>query len=467
MLAHRMLYPSSRERNMPIIDEEQVRSASAINAKLNQTKSRAWQQKREQRSSPEILAEIQRIADLPLEEATTLPSEAYTSDDFFAWEIEHLFRPGWICLAHISQTPKVGDFINVELFGEPLIVVRDKSEQVHVLSRVCPHRGMDIMPPGFGHDGHGPAEFRQGGEGRGNSRLFLCPYHSWTFELDGGLKACPEMQSASGFQRCEWGLKTFASEVWNGFVFVNLDGNAPSSVAEQYAGIDAEIGPWNLSEMEVVFEAHWDVPCNWKVMTENFMESYHHAGTHIKTLQTIMPARGTWNEAEQAHFIRCHLPYGDKTREAITQTERNGELWDSFPPIPGLNDEKRHEWGLFLGFPLFTFLVAPDQAVWYRIEPVATDAVRLMTTVLVPKSTTEHPNYAAMHERASREAVEFHLEDMEVLTAVQRSYHADGYQRGRLSHLEMSVWLIQRYLAARARGTYPTLDRPQAPSQRA
>lgn len=451
---------------MPIISEQQVRDSSAINARINETIEPAFRKSRQSIDLDEILAEIQRISDLPLEEATTLPKEAYTSEEFFAWEVQNLFRPDWMCLAHISQIPEAGDFINVELFGEPLIVIRDKSDAIHVLSRVCPHRGMDIMPPGFGHDGHGPAEFRQGGKDRGHTRLLLCPYHSWTFELDGQLKACPEMQNASGFQRCEWGLHEFRSEIWNGFVFVNLDGNAPSTVAEQYHKVGQEVSPWNLGEMELVFESHWEIPCNWKVLTENFMESYHHSGTHVKTLQTIMPAKGTWNEAEEAHFIRCHLPYGEKTRNAIVETESRGEIWDAFPPVPGLSDEKRHEWGLFLGYPLFTFLVAPDQAVWYRMEPVSTGMTRLMTTVLLPRETIEHPNYEAMLERGIQEAVDFHLEDMEVLSAVQRSMLSDGYQRGRLSHLEMSVWLIQRYLAARARGTYPTMDRPAAPSQR-
>ncbi len=451
---------------MPIVDEPQVRAASDFNAKLNQTLTPGWRSARQTLSFEELLAEIQRTADLPLDQAITLPKEAYTSEEFFSWEIENLFRKDWMCLAHISQLPEPGDFINVELFGEPLIVVRDKSNAIHVLSRSCPHRGMDIMPPGFGHDGHGPAEFRQGGESRGHTRLFLCPYHSWTFELDGQLKACPEMQHATGFQRCEWGLREFRSEIWNGFIFVNLDGSASSSVAEQYKGIDSHIKPWNLSEMEIVFEAHWDVPCNWKVMTENFMESYHHSGTHVKTLQQIMPAKGTWNEAEHPHHIQCHLAYGEKIRKEIAEAEAKGEIWDVFPPAPGLSDQQRHEWGLFLGYPLFTFLVAPDQAVWYRVEPVSTDSVRLLTTVLVPKSTTQHPNYPDMLERGTKEAIAFHLEDMEVLTAVQRALYSDGYQRGRLSHLEMSVWAIQRYLAARIRGTYPTLDREAAPSQR-
>lgn len=450
---------------MPIIDEAQVRKATEVNLRINEAQSKAFRRSRMERSLDQTLAEIERSADLALEDAITLPREAYASEEFFAWECENLFRPGWTALAHISQLPLAGDFINIDFLGEPLIVVRDKSSTVRVLSRACPHRGMDIMPPGFGHDGHGPAEFREGGKGRGHTRLFLCPYHSWTFELDGNLKACPEMGAANGFCRVDWGLKEFRSEIWNGFVFVNLDGTAEESVADQYAGLSEDVAPWEIENMQVVFESHWDIACNWKVLAENFMESYHHAGTHIKTLQPLMPARGTWTEGEKPDYIRCHLPYSDKIRKQIADEEASGQQWDAFPPIEKLNGNQRHEWGLVLGYPLFTFVTAPDQVVWYRIEPVAPDHLRLMTSVMVPESTTRHANFAAMLERGRSEAVEFHLEDMEVLNAVQRSMLSDGYQRGRLSHLEMPVWLIQRYLAARIRGTKHTLDRPAAASQ--
>ena len=450
---------------MPIIDETQVRAATEVNLRFNETQSAAFRQSRQSLSLPDLLEEIQRIADLPLEQATTLPREAYSSEEFFAWECEHLFRPGWSAVAHVSQLPLAGDFINLDFLGEPLIVLRDKSGEVHVLSRACPHRGMDIMPPGFGHDGHGPAEFREGGSDRGHTRLLLCPYHSWTFELDGQLKACAEMGEAEGFHRSDWGLKEFRSEIWNGFVFVNLDGVAAEGVAEQFAALAEEVAPWDIGGMQVVFESHWDIACNWKILAENFMESYHHAGTHIKTLQPIMPARGTWTEAEKPDYIRCHLPYGERARAEIRAAEAKGERWNAFPIVAGLDDSQRHEWGLVMGYPLFTFVTAPDQIVWYRIEPVASDRLRLLTTVLVPGSAPGHPEFVRMLERGRREAVEFHLEDMEVLSAVQRSTLADGYQRGRLSHLEMPVWLIQRMIAARIRGTKPCLDRPAAPGQ--
>ena len=163
----------------------------------------------------------------PLSRATdALPAQAYTSEEFFEWEMKHVLRAGWQCLAHVSQIPEIGDFLNLDLLGEPLIAVRGKDNAIHVLSRVCPHRSMDIMPEGFGYEGHTLAEARDGKPDCGHTRLFLCPYHAWTFELDGQLKACPEMHKADAFCRDEFFLKPFRSEVWQGFIFVNLDGKA-------------------------------------------------------------------------------------------------------------------------------------------------------------------------------------------------------------------------------------------------
>src|SRR4051812_19623071 len=92
----------------------------------------------------EILRDIRETAALPLERSRTLPPETYTSDAFFAWEEENILRHDWLCVAHVSQVPAAGDFITLDLPGEPLVVVRGKDEVIRTLSRVCPHRAMDI-----------------------------------------------------------------------------------------------------------------------------------------------------------------------------------------------------------------------------------------------------------------------------------------------------------------------------------
>ncbi len=407
-------------------------------------------------SVEDILRDIQATADIPLERSRTLPAASYTNAEFLDWEVAHILGAGWVCLAHKSQIPKPGDFINLDVLGEPLIVVHGKDGEIRVLSRVCPHRAMDIMPPGFGYDGHGPADATEGKPGCGHTRIFLCPYHHWSFELDGRLKGCPEMHKAECFQRDDVGLKTFRCEVWHGFVFLNLSGDA-APVAEQYTELDRDLRGWNLGDMKVIITKEWDCPFNWKVLVENFMEGYHHLGAHCKTLQPLMPARDTWTDAERAHSIRVNLPY----KESVTSSDES-----DFKPIPTLDPEHYRQMAVFLGQPSFLLFTAADRVFWYRIDPVSADRSRLLTTCLVNDEALADPKYDEKFAIAEKMLVDFHLEDMEVCTAVQRGFYATGYQRGRLSHLEMPIWLIQRYMAARSRGTYPTIDQPPAPAQR-
>jgi phenylpropionate dioxygenase-like ring-hydroxylating dioxygenase large terminal subunit len=419
------------------------------------TPSQEYRRERKDVSLSVLLQSIQESADLPLSKGRTLPAEAYTSKEMLDWEVENVLGAGWICLAHQSQIPKPGDFINLDTLGEPLIVVHGKDGEIRILSRVCPHRAMDIMPPGFGYDGHGTADRREGRE-CGHTRLFLCPYHHWSFELDGSLKGCPEMHKAEGFHRNETGLKPFRCEVWNGFIFLNLSGDA-APVAEQYGELSRDLAGWHTDQMKVVIEKSWDCDFNWKVLVENFMESYHHLGAHCKTLQLTMPAKGTWTEQERSHSMRVNLPYKES---AITSSESD------FPHIPTLDPEHYHQMAVYLGYPSFLTFTAADRLFWYRIEPITPDKSRLVTSLLLNDAALDDPKYSEKLAVAEKMLIDFHLEDMEVCTAVQRGFHASGYQRGRLSHLEMPIWLIQRYLAARTRGTFPGIDRPLAPAQR-
>ena len=337
---------------------------------------------------------------------------------------------------------------------------------IRVLSRVCPHRGMDIMPQGFGYPGFEPPDPTAGPRRCGNARLLVCPYHHWSFELDGRLNGCSQMQLAEGFRPEEQRLSTLLSAVWEGFVFVNLDGTA-SPIDHQLGDLLPKVDAWHLADMQVAIEIGWDCPFNWKVMVENWMESYHHLGIHNRTLQTMMPAKDTWTESEKAHFIRAHLPLKPALVAEIRQAEAEGRrALPGFRPVPGLSDAQRFEWGLHLGLPCFMLAVMPDRAIWYRLLPIAADRCRLLTTTLVTPAAMQDPAWAEQLASETEMLRGFHGEDMQVCTAMQRGLRSAAYRRGRLSHLEMPVWLIQRYLAARGRGTWPTLDLPAADGQR-
>lgn len=388
----------------------------------------------------EINAAILESAAASLEEAATLPAEAYTSPEYFEYEMDTIFRQEWICLAHVSQIPKPGDYLNLDILNEPITLVRGKDHRIHVLSRVCPHRAMDIMPTGFGY------------EPRGKVRLFMCPYHSWTFDLNGQLKGAPEMQRTCDFNRKEFSLVEFRSEVWEGFVFMTFNPEA-EPVAVQLADLREAVAPWRMGEMNLVAEMEWDLDINWKNMIENWMEPYHHMGIHVKTLQPMMPARGCWTEEYHPHFTRAHLPYRESLIASMKEAEAKGEHFGTFPPIPGLPDPYPYEWTVHVGFPDFLMLTGPNCALWYRMLPISAEKIHLMTTILVRKEAEEHPDFAEHLEAEKQALLDFHTEDIQVCTAVQRGFHSSAFQHGRMSYLEAPVHQIQRYLASRIRAT--------------
>jgi phenylpropionate dioxygenase-like ring-hydroxylating dioxygenase large terminal subunit len=207
--------------------------------------------------------------------------------------------------------------------------------------------------------------------------------------------------------------------------------------------------------MEVVITLDWECDFNWKVMIENWMESYHHIGAHSETLNRTMPGQNTWTEPEHPHFIRAHLPFKDRVKEEMEETIASGEALPGFKAVAGLSVEQQVEWGLYVAYPCFMVLTTHDRVLWYRLLPISAERCQLQTMTLVSKASLSAPDYAATLEAETKMLSDFHKEDMLVNEGVQRGLHSRKVVRGRLSHLEEPVWLIQRYVSARLNGEYP------------
>ena len=379
-----------------------------------------------------IFNAILATAAKPLERSMTLPAASYTEPAFHEFETAEIFRKEWISTCHISQIPNAGDFVRIDICGEPMLVVRGKDMAVRVLSRTCRHRGMDLMPSGFGH----PDE--------GNKRVILCPYHLWSYDLGGKLVGAPEMQRAEGFDRSEVCLHEFRSEIWEGFVFVTQSAEI-APLAEKYGRFKEQfIGKWNMADANLVWSAHWECNFNWKILLENFMEAYHHLGAHMKTLEPFLPARGCWTEPYNPEFSCMHLPLKASMKEEILATGNPGT---PFPIFPGLGIDDCVEWGVYLGFPNFLLFTAPDRVYWYRLLPTGPETCTLMTTMIVPQAAKELPNYEEVLKKEIQGGIDFHMEDMEVCVATQRGMKSSGHAPGRLSHLEEPIWHFEKYLA--------------------
>jgi phenylpropionate dioxygenase-like ring-hydroxylating dioxygenase large terminal subunit len=386
-------------------------------------------------SIADLNAQIRLAAELPLEKAVTLPREIYTDPAYFRYEAEAVLKADWICVAHVSQLKDPGSYVSLILLDEPIVALRGSDGAIRVLSRVCPHRASDVMPPNMGF-----AE-------TGKLNSIVCPYHRWSFDFSGKLKGCPEMHRVEDFDKGDWRLAEIRSELWQGFVFVNLSGTAPP-LSEQYARFAEFVAPWRIADLELAIAMEWSCDFNWKVMIENWLESYHHLGTHHKTLHPVMPAQTTWTDPGYPHFVRAHLPFNEDLAADIRKADTEGRRLPGFAPIPGLPVERRLEWELYVGFPCFMVLTAPDRIIWYRLQPESVDRCRLLTTTLVTRESLAEPDYAERLASETQMLREFHVEDMLVNAAVQAGLRSTHVVQGR-----------QRYLAARSEGRYPVAAR--------
>ena len=162
-------------------------------------------------SIEEILSALKSCAHKGYEEARSMPPAFYTAPEFCEFEKSTLFREQWICLGRVDQIPERGDYFTVDLVDEPLIVVRGQDEHIRILANVCRHRGSLIA------------------EGAGKARNFICPYHAWSYDIDGHLIRAPLIPERPDFDLKSCALPRFACEIWGGFIYVNLSDGAPPS----------------------------------------------------------------------------------------------------------------------------------------------------------------------------------------------------------------------------------------------
>jgi phenylpropionate dioxygenase-like ring-hydroxylating dioxygenase large terminal subunit len=174
------------------------------------------------------------------------------------------------------------------------------------------------------------------------------------------------------------------------------------------------------------------------------MECYHHLGAHRKTLEPFLPAKGCWTEPIHPHFSAMHLPLKESMQDEIRDA---GQAGTPFPVFPGLGLDDCLEWSIYLAYPNCLLFNAPDRVYWYRILPTGPETSSLVTAMLVHPDAKRISGYESILQREIQAGIDFHLEDMEMCTATQRGMKSAGYSPGRLSHLEETIWHLQKYLA--------------------
>ena len=353
-----------------------------------------------------------------------LDPAAYHSPELYQRELERIFAREWLCIGRVEDVSRPGDFVSVDIVGEPLVMVRDLEGKLRVHSRICRHRSMVIC------------------EGAGNARSFMCPYHAWTYGLDGRLAGAPEMEFTPGFDRAACTLVGPKVEVWEGFVFVNFDKDA-APLAPRLTNIQAFYKNWNFADHVSVRSYEFDVPWNWKVMCENYIEAYHHIGAHRLSLEPVMPTRLVRVEDIDGPFTICHMPHIED--EEVSGFYSTGEVEPKLPRIPGLTEAERTRGSLNHIFPFLLISTYPDRMEYYLNFPLGPDRMRTRKIFCVPKDVIGKPEFEPALKVATEQYLKFRLEDVGVNNGIMAGVRSRYAERGRMCHLERPLWQFRQW----------------------
>ena len=242
---------------------------------------------------------LQKVAE-PLEKAHTLPPAAYLNESIYRAEREALLKDVWHPVGRVEQVPEAGDYLCLELLGQPVVMVRGRDDQVRVLSSICLHRAAPVI------------------SGQGKQFKFTCPYHAWTYDLTGQLVRAPLMEGAEDFEEEKLCLPQATVEIWQGFVMANFS-SAPSPFVSRIKGYDNFIAPFDLHEMQIVGTLDYHSEWNWKVLVENFMEAYHHIAIHSQTFEPNFHARDSQVPDNDGPWSILHMPAATRVSPQVTQ----------------------------------------------------------------------------------------------------------------------------------------------------
>ncbi len=383
-------------------------------------------------------AALRRIAPAaPAElEAHSLPAWIYRDAEFFERERDAIFRKSWQPVCHVSEVPRPGDFHTFDFLNEPVVVVRTAEGELRAFHNVCRHRAARLLDGPRGSCG----------------RRITCPYHAWTYALDGRLIAVPQRESFGGLDTAGHGLATLEHEVFMGFIFVRLAPGLPS-VREMAAPYAAEMAAYRMEEL---------VPCgrvtlrpravNWKNVADNFSDGLHINVAHPGL--TRLFGRGYGIEArpwiDKMWGLLRHVPSSNWSERAYQQL---------LPPVPHLPPGRQRLWTYFKLWPNIAFDIYPDQIDFMQFLPVSPTETLIREVAYVhPDARREMRAVRYLNWRINRRVS---LEDKALIERVQSGMASSSYVSGPLSEGEVCL----RSFARRMRALIPESALPHPPAR--
>lgn len=366
-------------------------------------------------STAELDAEALGRVRLPLEEASTLPPDAYTSPGLYEKERQDIFERSWLAVARTDQIGEPGDYLTLTLLGRPLLIVRGQDGAVRVLANVCRHRAAVIA------------------EGAGSRKLFSCPYHAWSYDTTGQLVRAPLMEGADGFDPSACRLQSYRTEIWNGFIFVTFDDSAPP-LADQIRTYTETLKPWALDDLVLVETLSYDTKLNWKVLVENFMEAYHHIATHSTTFEPRYHAKDSYSPDTDGPWSILVMP-----------SEMPHETLPGLTSAEDLTDDQSRMLLATVIFPFFMLGIQGDLVAWYQVLPDRHDRFELKIHICVHKASLESAEIEEARDILKFGVDAIHQEDIVANDLVWAGLNAPETQQGRLSPLEKPIWQLNQW----------------------
>ena len=363
--------------------------------------------------------ELKKNVSVPFEQAHAMPPSVYTSEDFLEQELENIFSKDWYCVGRASSLANPGDYLTLELAKQPIMVMRGSDGQLNAMSNVCLHRMSTLL------------------EGRGNTRSIVCPYHAWTYNLDGSLRGAPAMNLNDGFCKEGYKLPQVRCEEWLGWVFVTLNQDA-NPVAEQLSKVEELVGDYDMgSYTETFFETHiWDT--NWKVLAENFMESYHLPVCHSGTIGGL------------SRLDEMICPPGEKAFNYHTILKDDSlKIAMAHPNNTRLEGDRRRMTYLLAIYPSLMITLTPGYFWYLALHPHGVGQVRIGFGGGMSQDYVDDPDAQANFEQLKTLLDEVNVEDKGCTEKVYRGLCSQMAAPGHLSHLERPNYDFAHYLSNR------------------
>ena len=360
----------------------------------------------------------------PLLEAETLPPDCYTSEAFYRREVETIFLKVWNFIGREDRIPNTGDYAAFEFVGVPVVVVRERDGKIRAFANSCRHRGAKVM------------------QGDGNCTVMTCPYHSWTYALDGRLIGAMEMDETDGFDRKEFGLVELRLETWAGFLFLNFDHDA-EPLAAWLGDLPEVLASYRLEDMVTTRRVEYDLACNWKIYVENAMESYHVPTVHQ---QTIQKQKRDHNPPIPTNGEYCGL----FTRHTGSRALLPGAK--GFPDIPTLEGLAAAGTYYVLINPSTMFGLTYDCMWWLELHPVSAGRSKLIVGSCFPKETVARGDFDDLVENYYERWNISIIEDNEISDIQQIGITSPFVRPGRFSYMEPLVHTIDNWVLDRVLG---------------